>query len=282
MKKFLVFLLFVVFLSPLKDFSSSFVPYEKLPIPLNLDSIEFPYPDNVKKLGIEGKVYLRLHIDTLGNVIDVVLMIHSLHPELDISAVKVARQLKFTHAEQGGKKFAIWYVFPVTYKLEESVSSKDTLTYFDILNNNGKVSDTLNLPDKFTLNFLNLTREKSIDIDTTVFIPEEVVYPKITNPEDFITSKTIGIPVRQDGCLIYVEILLDEKGVPLKYTIKNPATKELDSLALETVKSLKFTPAKYLDKPIPSRFLIRLIFKNIHLRPQKVKRGKGLLLNAYG
>jgi len=266
MRKFLIILLLIVFLSPLKTFGSSFIPYEKVPIPLNLDSIEFPYPDNVKKLGIEGKLYLRLHIDTLGNVINVAL-IHPLHPQLDISAAKVAINLKFTHAEQRGKKFAIWHVFPVKYELEESVFSKDTLTYFDILNNNGKVSDTLNLPHRISLNFLNLTKEKSVDIDTSVFVPDKVVYPKIANTEDFFTSKKREIPFGQDGCIVYAEILLDEKGVPLKYAIKNPATKEIDSLALETVKSLKFTPAKYCDKPIPSRFLIRLFFKNIHLKP---------------
>jgi len=190
-------------------------------------------------------------------------LIHTLHPELDISAVEEAGNLKFIPATQRDKKVAVWLAFPVAYKPEESIFSKDTLTYFDILNSNGKVSDTLNLPFKLTLKLLN--KKNSIDIDTTVFIPEEVIYPEITNSEDFIASKSRERPSGSDISIIYVEILLDEKGVPLKYILKNPATKDLDSLALKTAKSLKFTPAKYHDKPIHSRFLIRLIFEDVKL-----------------
>lgn len=281
LKSFLsLFILFLIFFGPLRLFTSHFETNDKAPIPLNLDSLEFPYPDHIKKLGIEGKIYLQLCIDTFGNVTNVIL-IKSLHPELDILSAEKVRNLKFIPATQRDKKVAVWLAFPVAYMLEDILSSKDTLTYFDILNNNGKVSDTLNLPHNLTLYLLK--EEKIVDKDTTVFIPEEVVYPKIIIPKDFITSKTRRIKPRNDISVIYVEIFLDEKGDPLKYIIRNPATKEIDSLALKTAKTLKFTPAKYLDdqalktarflkfiparffgKPIPSRFLVRFVFDHIN------------------
>jgi len=257
----LLVILFLVFLSPFKNFASHFETNDKAPIPLNLDSLEFPYPDHIKKLGIEGKIYLQLCIDTFGNVTNVIL-IKSLHPELDISVSEKIRELKFVPATQRDKKIAVWYSVPITYMLEDICSKKDTLTYFDILNNNGEVADTLNLPHNLTLYLLK--EKKIVDKDTTVFIPEEVVYPKIIIPKDFITSKTRRMKPRNDISVIYVEIFLDEKGDPLRYIIRNPATKELDSLALKTAESLKFIPARFFGKPIPSRFLVRFVFDHIN------------------
>jgi protein TonB len=94
-----------------------FVPYDEEPKPLNLDEINFKYPESMKMLGIGGKVNLQLLIDKKGNVIDVVQM-DSLHPTLDKVAVENARKVKFSPAMQRDKPVKIWYGFWVDFKIK--------------------------------------------------------------------------------------------------------------------------------------------------------------------
>jgi len=94
-----------------------FYAYEVPPIPLNLDKVKFEYPGQLIPLGIEGIVYLELLIDKEGNVRNVRLF-ESLHPFLDKVAVEKAWKLKFSPAMQRDKPVAVYYSFPVEFKLE--------------------------------------------------------------------------------------------------------------------------------------------------------------------
>jgi len=94
-----------------------FVSYDKDPEPLNLDKVKFEYPESMRMLGIEGKVYLQLLIDKKGNVLNVLKM-DSLHPVLDKVAFENAWEVKFSPAMQREKPVMIWYGFPVEFKLE--------------------------------------------------------------------------------------------------------------------------------------------------------------------
>jgi protein TonB len=94
-----------------------FIAYDKAPEPLNLDEVNFEYPESMRILGITGKVYLQLLIDKKGNVLNVVKM-NSLHPVLDKVAVEGAWKLKFSPALQREKPVMVWYAFPVKFKLE--------------------------------------------------------------------------------------------------------------------------------------------------------------------
>lgn len=94
-----------------------FIPHDVKPQPLNLDEVEFEYPKSMRMLGISGKVYLQLFIDKQGNVRNVVLM-DSLHPALDKVAVENAWKIKFSPAMQRDKPVAVWYAFPVEFKLK--------------------------------------------------------------------------------------------------------------------------------------------------------------------
>jgi len=120
------------------------------------------------------------------------------------------------------------------------------------------LSDTINL---YLLENLYLVKEeKSIHTDTSTFIPETIVYPKITNThEDFITVKPKEKGDDCDKNIIYLQLLLDEKGILRKTFLRNHSTPELDSLVLKTVNSLEFTPAKYLDKPAKASFFIKFV-----------------------
>ena len=94
-----------------------FVSYDKDPEPLNLDKVKFEYPESMRMLGIEGKVYLQLLIDKKGNVLNV-LQMDSLHPVLDKVAFENAWEVKFAPAMQREKPVMVWYGFPVEFKLE--------------------------------------------------------------------------------------------------------------------------------------------------------------------
>ncbi len=96
-----------------------FDAYEKKPVPLNLDEVNFEYPSHLAHLGIEGTVYLKLLIDKEGNVRDVSLY-KSLHPFLDKVAATKAWKLKFSPAMQRDKAVTVYYSFPVEFKLKSN------------------------------------------------------------------------------------------------------------------------------------------------------------------
>jgi len=102
---------------PIKITFQGFVPYEVPPKPLNLDEINFEYPEYLRNSGIEGTVYLELLIDKKGNVRNVILR-KSIHPGLDKIAVENAWKLKFSPAMQREKPVMVWYAFPVKFKLK--------------------------------------------------------------------------------------------------------------------------------------------------------------------
>jgi TonB family protein len=94
-----------------------FIPHDKEPEPLNLDEVNFEYPESMKMLGISGIIYLQLLIDEKGNVRNIVQM-NSVHPALDKVAVRNAWKIKFSPAEQRDKPVAVWYAFWVEFKLK--------------------------------------------------------------------------------------------------------------------------------------------------------------------
>jgi len=87
------------------------------PKPLNLDKINFEYPEKLQSAGIEGTVFLELLIDKEGKVVNVVKK-NSIHPTLDKIAVENARKIKFSPNMQKGKPVAIWHSFPIKFKLK--------------------------------------------------------------------------------------------------------------------------------------------------------------------
>ena len=107
-----------------KSSSQDKIPYgphiDTPPSPLNLEEIarKTPYPKEVKKLGIEGTVYLELHIGKRGTVKSVDL-IESLNPILDSIAIEMVKELKFIPAKRYGKfPIECWLTLPFSFTLE--------------------------------------------------------------------------------------------------------------------------------------------------------------------
>jgi len=93
-----------------------FVPYDEPPQPIYQP--QPVYPDMCREAGIEGKVYLKLLIDTEGRVRKVKVL-KSLHPECDRAAIDAAYQWKFKPAMQRDIPVAVWYAVPFSFELTE-------------------------------------------------------------------------------------------------------------------------------------------------------------------
>jgi TonB family protein len=82
------------------------------------------YPKLAMMAGIEGKVYLRLWVDTEGKVHEVRVM-KSDHDVLNQSAVDAARQFEFAPATVGGKPVSVWIVVPFKFKIAGKTDGAD-------------------------------------------------------------------------------------------------------------------------------------------------------------
>lgn len=94
---------------------------ERMPEPIGgIDIIQslLNYPAAAKKDSIEGKVYVLVIIDSLGNVL-CPKIIKSADQLLDQEAIRVVRQLRFIPAMNRGKKEAIKLVIPILFKLNQ-------------------------------------------------------------------------------------------------------------------------------------------------------------------
>lgn len=89
----------------------------KLPVFTKL--IQAHYPEKEFRMGIEGRVWLSVHVDTLGDVTSAEVYSSSGVPALDSSAVKSAYSQKFQPALKNGYPVAFW----TKYKIEFIISN---------------------------------------------------------------------------------------------------------------------------------------------------------------
>ncbi|MDD2890910.1 MAG: energy transducer TonB [bacterium] len=93
------------------------VPFESVENkPELLYHVSPEYPELARKNEIQGTVYVRYVIDTLGNVVDA-KVIKSVHPLLDSAALKCVRQYKFAPAESNRKKVKTSMEQPIKFSL---------------------------------------------------------------------------------------------------------------------------------------------------------------------
>lgn len=97
---------------------NDFVMLEKEPAPVNMDEIKklIGYPPMAKEAEIEGKVVLRVQVDTHGDYVKHVV-IKDPHPILTAEVVKSLKHLKFTPGIQSGKPIKVWVTIPFDFKL---------------------------------------------------------------------------------------------------------------------------------------------------------------------
>jgi TonB family protein len=84
------------------------------------------YPETAKTNKIQGKVIVRFCVTSEGGV-DRISVLKSVSPELDEEAIRVVGTLpSFIPGRQGGKPVPVWYMVPINFALDRSVSDSTT------------------------------------------------------------------------------------------------------------------------------------------------------------
>jgi protein TonB len=76
------------------------------------------YPSLARRMGEQGKVVLRVLVDTAGNPQNVELRASSGFDRLDAAALDAVRRWRFVPARQGEKPVAAWVLVPIIFTLE--------------------------------------------------------------------------------------------------------------------------------------------------------------------
>ncbi len=91
--------------------------------------VEAEYPEEIYKRGIEGSVLMELIVSDSG-IVDSVSLIKGIHPILDSSAMKAARQFVFTPAMAGGENVAVLIRYEYHFELKEIVKKVEKYVNF--------------------------------------------------------------------------------------------------------------------------------------------------------
>jgi TonB family protein len=77
-----------------------------------------PYPALSKRLGEQGKVVVRVFIDTDGNATQAEIRTSSGYDRLDQTALKTAQAWKYVPGKVNGEPKAMWFNVPINFVLE--------------------------------------------------------------------------------------------------------------------------------------------------------------------
>ncbi len=75
------------------------------------------YPEEVKEMNLEGKVFVQAQIDADGNVTETKIL-KSLHPKCDEASMNAVKAVRFTPAKKDGKAVSSEVVIPFMFKLQ--------------------------------------------------------------------------------------------------------------------------------------------------------------------
>lgn len=75
------------------------------------------YPPVSRRLGEQGRVLLRVHVDEQGSPTTVTLRASSGHDRLDTVALETVRRWKFVPAKRGEEAVGAWVIVPIVFNL---------------------------------------------------------------------------------------------------------------------------------------------------------------------
>ncbi|MDZ4254729.1 MAG: energy transducer TonB [Sulfuritalea sp.] len=84
-----------------------------------LDNPKPVYPAISRRLGEQGRVVLRVHVEADGRAAEVQLHTSSGSPRLDQSALDTVRRWKFVPARLGREPTAAWVLVPIAFTLKD-------------------------------------------------------------------------------------------------------------------------------------------------------------------
>lgn len=76
------------------------------------------YPNASRRLGEEGRVVLRVHVDPDGRPGEIEIRTSSGFPRLDAAAYEAVSRWRFVPARRGDEPIAAWVAVPITFNLE--------------------------------------------------------------------------------------------------------------------------------------------------------------------
>lgn len=76
------------------------------------------YPNASRRLGEEGKVVLRVHVDPDGRPSEIEIRTSSGFPRLDAAAYEAVSRWRFVPARRGDEPVAAWVAVPIVFNLE--------------------------------------------------------------------------------------------------------------------------------------------------------------------
>ena len=98
---------------------TDFLPVDSFPV--RLTNIEPKYPIEALQAGIEGVVWIKVCVDTLGNLTDAMIAKDSgKNVGFEEATIEAARHQKWKPAIADGKPVAVW----VTFKTEFNIKNK--------------------------------------------------------------------------------------------------------------------------------------------------------------
>ncbi|MDP2267323.1 MAG: energy transducer TonB, partial [Thiobacillus sp.] len=82
-----------------------------------LDNPKPPNPSASRRMGEEGEVRLRVHVDTAGQAQQIEVYRSSGFPRLDQAALDTVKQWRFVPARQGDQPIPAWVIVPIQFSL---------------------------------------------------------------------------------------------------------------------------------------------------------------------
>lgn len=107
---------------PMKEDTEAtyYIAVDEMPVPIGgLYAIQskIKYPEEAKRNGIEGRVFIQAFIDETGNVADA-KVIKVVGHGLDEAALEAVKQTKFTPGKQKGEPVKVQVSIPIQFKLQ--------------------------------------------------------------------------------------------------------------------------------------------------------------------
>ncbi|MET1085045.1 MAG: energy transducer TonB [Burkholderiales bacterium] len=104
-----------------KDETTPLPPAPVIPPRFNADYLQNPappYPPLARRMGEQGRVVLRVLVNTEGAAERVDLRHSSGSPRLDESALETVKRWKFVPARQGDQPVSAWVLVPISFSLQ--------------------------------------------------------------------------------------------------------------------------------------------------------------------
>ncbi|MCK6604411.1 MAG: energy transducer TonB [Ignavibacteriaceae bacterium] len=185
------------------------------------------YPENAKKNGTEGTVFLGITVDEQGNIIKTEVL-KSVDKELDNAALAAVKSVKFTPGEKGGKKVKVKLTLPIAFKLNGADKKKDA---------------------KLDKDDVYITAEKMPEpVGGMEAILKRVVYP------------AEAMKKQQEGKVV-LSTVINENGDATEIKVEKSVNADLDKAAVEALKGVKFTPGEQNGKKIKVKIFLPIMFK---------------------